>query len=115
MASELLQPPPEPLDIKKALRILLESQGKAKYIVFAGNQLPKYLWDHWSEELHRLGLKWQDLLQALSRNTDKALAWIAGETSWKELIHAITRDLLARSEERGEKKRGPTRTLVDYL
>ena len=119
MINSILQTPPEPLDIKKTLRTLYEAQGrKAKYIVFAGNQLPKYLWDHWSEDLHRIGLKWQDILRSLSRNSDKALAWISGEISWKEFIDFIIQDLLSQTTEVEEGKglvKRKVKTLTDFL
>ena len=112
-----LQPPPEPLEVKKTLRALLEARGKAKFIVFAGNQLPKYLWDHWSEELHRMGLKWQDLLRSISRNSEKALAWIAGEISWKQLTATIAEDLMSQTsrEVKPKEETRKTKSLLDYF
>lgn len=119
MVDSFLQPPPEPLDIKKTLRSLYDAQGRrAKYIVFAGNQLPKYLWDHWSEQLRKMGFKWQDILRSLSRNSDKALSWISGEISWREFIEALTEDLLSRTWELEGGRRTvirKTRTLTDFL
>lgn len=118
MDKTIIKPPPEPEAVKKALRALYEAQGgKAKYIVFAGNKLPKYLWDHWSEEMHRAGLRWQDLLRSLSKNSEKAMAWITGEASWEELVEAIISDLAAGASREKERTgaRRKIRALTDFF
>ncbi len=113
---ENLVTPPEPVEIRTALRVLLETQGPSKYIVFAGNKLPKYLWDNWSKDLKKMGLKWQDLLQSLSRHAGEALDWIAGRKRWEDFARLLAEDLEAKA--RGEVKIVASRrlrTLTDYL
>ncbi len=115
--SEVLKIPEEPTDIRIALRALLEAQGgRAKYAVFAGNRLAKYLWDNWKNDLHKLGLKWQHLLKSLSRHAGEALEWIMGERSWKNFVEIIMADLEAQATGKSiltERKR--KKTLMDFL
>ena len=111
-----LQPPPEPVDIREALSELAKTSGPAPYIVFAGNRLAKYLWDHWKNQLKQMGLTWRDLLRAMSRTVNKALAWITGEASWQEYVEAIAETLEASSREGVPgTATARKRTLLDYM
>lgn len=40
------------------------------YVVWAGNKLPKYLWDHWKNDLKPLGITWQRFMRILRHRTD---------------------------------------------
>jgi len=115
--STILKVPEEPVEIRVALRALLEAQGgRAKYVIFAGNRLAKYLWDHWKDDLHKMNLRWQNLLKSLSRHAGEAIEWIMGERSWSDFIEVIIADLEAQSTGRSIiKERRKKKTLMDFL
>lgn len=54
--------------------------------VWYGNQLPKYLWDEWKDELKPRGLTWQKFLKLLRQRTDAILLWYKGAYTWERFI-----------------------------
>jgi hypothetical protein len=115
--TDFLPIPEEPIELKVALRSLIDAEGKkAKYIVFTGNKLPKYLWDKWQDDLRRHNLTWQNLLKSVSRHSGEALEWITGERSWISFIKLIIEDLRAQAEGRLKPvERRKAKTLTDFL
>ena len=55
-------------------------------IIWSGNQLPKYLWDHWKEELRPMGLNWQSFMRILRHRTDIGVMWYQDTITWSEFI-----------------------------
>ena len=110
MSVSELGKPPEPEDLKKTLQALAEAAGRRPYIVFAGNRLAKYLWDHWADTLKRAGLGWQDLLQVLSQHSHDALDWVTGQLEWDAFIARLQWSL-----ERRARKPARRRTILDYI
>jgi len=106
-----LEPPPEPKEIREALKALARASGPAPYIVFTGNRLAKYLWDHWAPQLRAMGLGWKDLLQALSRHSRDALAWVLGELDWESFTSRLAQDLEARAKKEARQRK----TILDYF
>jgi len=105
-----LEPPPEPEEIKEALQALAKAAGRAPFIVFTGNRLAKYLWDHWGSQLKAMGLGWKDLLQALSRHSIDALDWVMGDLDWEAFTQRLAWELEVRAKKTAKKK-----TIVDYF
>ena len=54
--------------------------------VWYGNQLPKYLWEHWKDTLKPVGFSWQSFLKLLSRRTDAVLMWYKGAYTWEKFV-----------------------------
>ncbi len=104
--------PKEPLDLKKMLRTLLETGEEEKYIVFAGNKLPKYLWDNLSGEIKKKGGSWQILLKALSKNYQIAIEWLEGRVSWEAFVKTILADI---TREKIEEKIEKPKSLLEFL
>ena len=107
--------PPEPREIKETLRKMAEATGPAPYIVFAGNRLAKYLWDHWAPQLRVMGHTWASLLRAMSETVDKALDWIMGRAGWEDYVEHLARRLEEASKVEGSRQKPRTRTLLDYM
>lgn len=58
-------------------------------VVWAANRLPKYLWDHWKDELKSRGYTWQLFMRVMRYRTDNVLLWYYGSISWEELADTI--------------------------
>lgn len=56
------------------------------FVVWAGNQLPKYLWSKWKDELKADGFTWQSFLKILRLRTDIVLKWFNGHLLWNEFV-----------------------------
>jgi len=54
--------------------------------VWYGNQLPKYLWNEWENDLKPKGFSWQKFLRLLKHRTDKIILWYKGIIKWEELV-----------------------------
>jgi hypothetical protein len=54
--------------------------------VWYGNQLPKYLWNEWKNDLKPKGFSWQKFLRLLKHRTDKIILWYKGIIKWEELV-----------------------------
>ncbi len=85
--------PPEPEEVKKWIRNMEMHTGGGKnwdsLDVWYGNQLPKYLWDQWKDELKPTGFTWQKFLKLLSRRTDSILLWYKGAHSWEVFVKSV--------------------------
>ena len=83
--------PKEPLEVKDWIKSL-EKHTSGPGIdweslnVWYGNQLPKYLWKEWKNELKPQGFTWQKFLRLLKHRTDKIILWYKGIIKWKELV-----------------------------
>ena len=96
--SELVTPP-EPKELKELARSLASSGISARYVLWLGNRLPKYLWGYWGKELRRLGVRWQDFLSLFSELGEEVDAWISGELSWEEFVASLKARLPRGGEE----------------
>jgi tetratricopeptide (TPR) repeat protein len=91
-----LRPPPEPLELKAWLRSLKESdfsKGNMEwdsYVIWTGNKLPKYLWDHWKENLKSIGITWQKFLRLLRYRTDVGVMWYKGALPWNDFVARVS-------------------------
>ncbi len=91
-----LPTPKEPVEIKKWMEdvhaTLYNAPGInwAPAVVWAGNKLPKYLWDHWKDELKANGFTWQKFMRLMRYRTDNVLLWYGGALSWPKLVGTIT-------------------------
>jgi hypothetical protein len=92
--------PPEPVEIKEAVRTLMGSMtgGEEDWgtlAVWYGNKIPQYLWTDqgWKRRLSKRGWKWQDFLNLLSRHTQDMIQWANNRMSWEKLVEAIENDL----------------------
>ena len=93
--------PKEPNDLKDLIKIIrsrLRSGDDIEYdslAVWSFNRLPKYLWEHWKEELKRKGISWQKFLKILKFHTNDIISWaLRDELNWRDLvlkvIHTLT-------------------------
>ena len=94
---------------------MAEATGPAPYIVFTGNRLAKYLWDHRAPRLRAMGLTWASLLRVMSETVAKALDWIMGRTSWEDYSAHLARILEAEAGRERPPGRTRARTLLDYM
>jgi len=87
--------PHEPSNIKKQVTKLknewtlnteLHYENSA---IWFNNQIQKYLWDNWKDNLKERGFNWQKFLKLMSYRTDDALLWIDNRISWKEFVNKI--------------------------
>ena len=88
----ILNIPPEPT----ALRAWMQSLKRTAfndtsinwdaYVVWAGNKLPKYLWDHWKDDLRPIGVTWQKFMRILRHRTDVGVMWYQGTLPWADFI-----------------------------
>ena len=76
------------LSLKSAKNDDLASAGD-DYVVWAGNKLPKYLWEQWREDLKPLGVTWQKFMRILRYRTDIAVRWYQGSLPWPDFIKKI--------------------------
>ena len=87
--------PPEPKEIK----VFMEKIHKTIYntpginwppaVIWVGNKLPKYFWDHWKTELKSAGFTWQKFMRLMRYRTDNALAWYWSTISWKAFAETV--------------------------
>jgi len=91
-----LSTPPEPRDIKERIlkrKSACSGSGCDAFAVWFGNEVAKYLWDHWGRELSRSGINWQKFLAILGNHTQELIDWaIRGTLSWDELLKIILGD-----------------------
>ena len=87
--------PKEPIELKKRMQ-KWEYHGSSEpdiywdsFVVWAGNQLPKYLWREWKGDLTTTGFTWQRFLKLLRFRTDKAILWFRDNLSWNEFMEEI--------------------------
>ncbi|MDO8572921.1 MAG: hypothetical protein Q7S11_04110 [bacterium] len=59
------------------------------YILWAGNKLPKYLWDHWKDDLKPLGINWQKFMRILHHRTDVGVMWYQGTLPWADFVQKV--------------------------
>lgn len=93
-----IDPPEEPVEIKKQILELRGSLGSNnkidwKLAVWYGNRIPQYLWGAWKEELAKKGFTWQKFLKLLRYRTDDAFLWVAGEMSWRDFMKKVLESL----------------------
>ena len=76
----------------------MSSGISARYVLWLGNRLPKYVWGYWGKELRKLGIRWQDFLSLLSELGEEVNAWVSDELSWEEFITSLKARLPSRGE-----------------
>lgn len=87
-----LPTPQEPQHVKDWIRSIEKMSSKDPAIkwenlnVWYGNQLPKYLWEVWKDELKPAGFTWQKFLRLLKHRTDAVLLWYKGAYTWEQFI-----------------------------
>ncbi len=91
--------PREPVELKeliKDVRRRLIREGSKESIdydslsVWSFNSLPKYLWDHWKDELKGAGITWQIFLKVLKLHTIDVIEWALRDSlSWEGLVKRI--------------------------
>ena len=113
--------PPEPIELKKAMRGMMGSMGDEEkdwqsLVAWYGNRIPKYLWTQhgWKKELSKKGLRWQDFLGLLSGRTQEIIRWVNDEISWGSLIETIERDLKNSATTRRISTEQKTTTIDEY-
>lgn len=91
----ILNIPPEPTELRDWMQSLKRTQfndptvNGDNYVVWAGNKLPKYLWDHWKDDLKSQGLTWQKFMRILRHRTDVGVLWYQGILPWPDFIQKI--------------------------
>ena len=89
----ILPIPPEPEALKRRLTALKEMQindaSGDSSVIWAGNKLPKYLWDAWKKDLKPIGFTWQKFMQLLRYRTDVGVMWIKGLIPWEEFVKKV--------------------------
>ena len=85
--------PTEPKHVKEWIKNVEKGTSKtpnsvdwSSLNVWYGNQLPKYLWGEWKDELKPRGLTWQKFLKLLRQRTDAILMWHKGLCTWDHFI-----------------------------
>ncbi len=84
--------PKEPQHVKDWIRSIEKMTTKDTSIkwenlnVWYGNQLPKYLWEAWKDELKPVGFTWQKFLRILKHRTDVVLLWYKEVYTWEQFI-----------------------------
>ena len=87
--------PHEPSNIKTQVTKLkneLTSNTEFHYensAIWFNNQIQKYLWDNWKDNLKEKGFNWQKFLKLMRYRTDDALLCIDNRITWKEFINKI--------------------------
>lgn len=89
-----LKIPKEPKEILTQMENIRAQMGPSiidwdSFAVWYGNQLPKYLWNEWKEELKQRGFTWQKFLKLLRMRTDTILAWFKGIRKWEDTAKDI--------------------------
>jgi len=87
--------PKEPRNIKEKIttfnqKYYGDSVDWVSLNVWFGNQLPKYLWQEWKEDLIEEGFNWQKFLKLLKYRTDKIILWSQDKIKWEDLVREIT-------------------------
>lgn len=91
----LLQIPPEPRDLRDWMQSLKRTQlndpsiNWDAFVVWSGNKLPKYLWDHWKGDLKPLGITWQKFMRIMRHRTDVGVMWYQGVMPWPDFIQKV--------------------------
>src|SRR3989338_4012038 len=91
----LLNIPPEPTELRDWMQSLKRNQFNEPainwdaYVVWAGNKLPKYLWDHWKSDLKPLGITWQKFMRILRHRTDVGVMWYQGALPWADFVQKV--------------------------
>ncbi len=108
--------PPEPRDIKDRIvrrRNACSGPSCDSFAVWFGNEVAKYLWDHWNRELTRTGINWQRFLSILSNHTQELIEWAIRNTlTWDNLVRILIGELAPGSTEAVTGRRGG---IMDYL
>lgn len=87
--------PPEPTDLRAWMLSMKQSTFNDPainwdaYVVWAGNKLPKYLWDHWKDDLKAQGITWQKFMRILRHRTDVGVMWYQGVMPWPDFVQKI--------------------------
>jgi hypothetical protein len=90
-----LSAPPEPADIKTWMKHVHQMMyvgpgvNWEPAVIWAGNRLPKYFWDHWKAELKQRGFTWQMFMRVMRYRTDNILLWYRGSLPWSKLVGTI--------------------------
>ena len=87
----------EPLDIKNKIKSVRRSicgenndADCDRIAVWSFNDLSKYLWTAWSQELKEYGYTWQKFLKVLKLSTGDIVLWaIKDSITWNSLIERI--------------------------
>ena len=107
--------PPEPADLKKALKTLLEAGQEGKYVIFTGNKLPKYIWDNLNEEIRARGGTWQTLLKTLSTHYKIVEDWLQDKISWEEMIDTILENIQNTRKAEPQETKARKHSILDFL
>ena len=90
----------EPVHVKSRIKQLWQVMCNGSTIdcdmlvVWSNNELPKYLWDRWSNVLKHHGYSWQKFLKALRLTTRDMILWALKDSlTWDELIERIAHTL----------------------
>ena len=103
--------PPEPIELKVWMLSLKQSHFQDSsgggidwdsFVVWSGNKLPKYLWDHWKVQLKATGLTWQKFMRILRHRTDIGVLWYKGSLPWSEFAASVAK-LIDEFQEKGAK------------
>jgi len=84
--------PKEPKHVKDWIKSIEQNLPKTPGVnwqslnIWYGNQLPKFLWDAWKNELKPRGFTWQKFLKLLRHRTDAILLWYKGAYTWERFI-----------------------------
>ncbi len=111
--------PPEPIKLKTWMTSLKSPRfGGAKadgdaYVVWAGNKLPKYLWDYWKVQLKPTGLTWQTFMRILRHRTDITVRWYKGYLPWNAFVEGVIKLIDGMSEKRMKEAPAPGAEFVD--
>ena len=87
--------PEEPVEIKDLMRLLrseLRGDGvdQDSLVAWSFNQLPKYLWKYWKDDLKGRGITWQRFLRIMKLHTIDVIGWaLRGSITWSELVKRI--------------------------
>ncbi|MGC8606446.1 MAG: hypothetical protein ACP5L5_02685 [Vulcanisaeta sp.] len=112
----MLPIPPEPKDIKDRIvkrKSVCNGPSCDSFSVWFGNEIAKYLWNHWNRELARAGINWQKFLSILSNHTQELIDWAIKDTlTWNDLIRILTNDVLPGTTAMTVSRKGG---ILDYL
>jgi len=89
-----LSTPREPREVKEKIRFFHQKYKDpgidwASLNVWYGNQLPKYLWHEWNNDLKKVGFNWQRFLKILKYRTDQIILWSNDSMSWEAFVKEI--------------------------
>lgn len=82
----------EPKELKAFMKALQNEHANDprvnwdSFIVWSGNQLPKYLWNAWKDDLKSEGFTWQSFLKILRLRTDIVLQWFHDMILWDDFV-----------------------------